>query len=90
MKGLFNWFKSNTKIKRWLFLILIGIFFLCFAISNIIVDKEKEFQDLIFIAISFVIGFLAAIIGIIHIQKRTLEILVENTNLNNGENVKSY
>ena len=89
MKGLFNWFKSNTKIKRWLFLILIGIFFLCFAISNIIVDKEKEFQDLIFIAISFVIGFLAAIIGIIHIQKRTLEILVENTNLNNGENVKS-
>ena len=89
MKGLFNWFKSNTKIKRWLFLILIGIVFLCIAISNIIIDKEREFHDLIFIAISFVIGFLFAIIGIIHIQKRTLEILVENTNLNNEGNVKS-
>ena len=89
MKGLFNWFKSNTKIKRWLFLILIGIVFLCIAISNIIVDKEREFYDLIFIAISFVIGLLCTIIGIIHIQKRTLEILVENTNINNGENVKS-
>lgn len=89
MKGLFNWLKSNTKIKRWLFLILIGIIFFCFAISNIIVDKETDFQDLIFIIISFVIGFLCTIIGIIHIQRRTLEILVENTNLNNSENVKS-
>lgn len=89
MKGLFNWLKSNTKIKRWLFLILIGIIFFCFAISNIIVDKENDFQDLIFIIISFVIGFLCTIIGIIHIQRRTLEILVENTNLNNSENVKS-
>ena len=89
MKGLFNWLKSNTKIKRWLFLILIGIIFFCNAISNIIVEKEREFQDLIFIAISFVIGFLCTIIGIIHIQRRTLEILVENTNLNNSENVKS-
>ena len=89
MKGLFNWFKSNTKIKRWLFLILIGIVFLCIAISNLIIEKEREFYDLIFIAISFIIGFLFAVIGIIHIQKRTLEILVENTNLNNGGNVKS-
>ena len=89
MKGLFNWLKSNTKIKRWLFLILIGIIFFCNAISNIIVEKEREFQDLVFIAISFVIGFLCTVIGIIHIQRRTLEILVENTNLNNSENVKS-
>ena len=89
MKGILNWFKSNAKIKRWLFLILIGIIFFCFAICNIIVEKEREFQDLIFITISFVIGFLCTIIGIISIQRRTLEILVENTNLNNSENVKS-
>lgn len=89
MKGLFRWFKANTKIKRWLFLILIGIIFFCFAISNIIIEKEREFNDLIFIIISFVIGLLCTIIGIIHIQKRTLEILVEDTNFNNSENVKS-
>ena len=89
MVGLFNWFKSNTKIKRWLFLILIGIVFFCVAISNMIVDKERVFQDLIVIAISFVIGLLCTIIGIIHIQRRTLEILVEKTNFNNSENVNS-
>lgn len=89
MKGFFRWFKSNTKIKRWLFLILIGIIFFCFAISNLIIEKERDFQDLIVIIISFVIGFLFTVIGIIHIQKRTLEILVEDTNLNNSGNVKS-
>ena len=89
MKGFFRWFKSNTKIKRWLFLILIGIIFFCFAISNLIIEKERDFQDLIIIIISFIIGFLFTVIGIIHIQKRTLEILVEDTNLNNSGNVKS-
>lgn len=89
MKGFFWWFKSNTKIKRWLFLILIGIFSLCFAISNIIVDKERNVTDLIIIVSSFVVGFLFTTIGIIHIQKRTLELLVKDTNSNNKENVSS-
>lgn len=89
MKGFFEWFKSNTKIKRWIFLILIGIILLCYAISNIIVTEELSFSQIGKIAVSFVIGFLCTIIGIIYIQKRTLEILVEDTNNHNNENVKS-
>ena len=89
MKGFFQWFKSNTKIKRWIFLILTGIIFLCYAINNIIIIQELDFYQILKIAISFIIGFLFTIIGIIYIQKRTLEILVEDTNAHNNENVKS-
>ena len=89
MKGFFKWFKSSTKIKRWMFLILIGIVLLCYAISNLLVIKELEFNQIIKIIISFVLGFVFAIIGIIYIQRRTLEILVEDTNNYNNQNVKS-
>ena len=89
MKGFFEWFKSNTKIKRWIFLILIGIILLCYAISNIIVVQELDFGQIAKIAISFVIGFLCTIVGIIYIQKRTLEILVEDTSSHNNKSVKS-
>ena len=33
MKGFFRWFKANTKIKRWLFLILIGIILYTISIN---------------------------------------------------------
>ena len=89
MKGFFEWFKSNTKIKRWIFLILIGIILLCYAISNIIVIHELDFSQIVKISISFIIGFICIIIGIIHMQKRTLEILVEDTNIHNNGKVKS-
>lgn len=89
MKGFFKWFKSNTKIKRWIFLILIGIISFCYAISNIIVTKELDFVQVGKIIVSFVIGFVCTIIGIIYIQKRTLEILVEDTSSHNKKNVKS-
>ena len=45
MKGFFQWFKSNTKIKRWIFLILTGIIFLCYAISNIIIIQELDWTN---------------------------------------------
>lgn len=70
-------------------MILTGIILLCYAISNIIVIQELDFNQILKIAISFVIGFLCTIIGIIYIQKRTLEILVEDTNDHNNKNVKS-
>ena len=79
MNGFLKWFKSNTKIKRWIFLILVGVFFLCYAISNILVTKELNFFEVGKIILSFIIGFICIIVGVIYIQKRTLEILVEDT-----------
>lgn len=69
MNGFFKWFKSSTKMKRWIFLILVGIVFLLFAISNILVIKELDFNKIGKIVVSFIIGFVCIIIGIVYIQK---------------------
>ncbi len=79
IRGFFKWFKANTKMKRWMILIIIGIIFCCYGIASILVSKQIEFKDLAKIIIAFVLGFIFIVYGIISIQKRTLEILVENT-----------
>lgn len=77
MKGLLEWFKSNTKIKRWLFIIIIGVILACYGICKIIEMQSVNFFNLIKIVVSFVFGFTFIILGIIGIQKRTLEVLIE-------------
>ena len=37
MKGLFYWFKDGAKMKRWIMLILVGVVFASFGMSNVIV-----------------------------------------------------
>ena len=89
MNGFFKWFKSNTKMKRWIFLILLGIILLLFSISNILVVKELDFNQVGKIVITFILGFVAIVIGIVCIQKRTLELLIENTDSRKDVDVKS-
>lgn len=93
MKSFFEWFKSSTKVKRWIFLIIVGIVLTCYGFTKVLVKDKMEFSDLWSIIITFVIGFLAIIVGIIFIQKRNLEILVEanDTLPQNGKkaNIKS-
>lgn len=89
MKGFLTWFKSNTKIKRWMFLILIGIILCCYGFSNVLVSKEIGFGDVAKIIAVFVIGFVFVIIGLIYIQKRTLEMVIEaEQDFENDEAVK--
>ena len=89
MNGFFKWFKSNTKMKRWIFLILLGIILLLFSISNILVVKELDFNQVGKIVITFILGFVAIVIGIVCIQKRTLELLIENADSRKNVDVKS-
>ena len=42
MKGFFSWFKSENKIKRWLFLILVSMIAICYAMSTIFVTESLE------------------------------------------------
>ena len=79
MKGFFRWFKSNTRIKRWIFLIIVGILLCLFGMAEILTSNQMEFMDVAKIAAVFVVGFIFIIYSIIAIQKRTLEILVEDT-----------
>ena len=77
MKGFLSWFRSSTKLKRWMLLILVGIGLTCYSISKFILMQEMSFIDMGIIIAAFVAGFVMIILGLVYIQKRTLEILIE-------------
>lgn len=79
MNGFMQWFKSSSKMKRWMFLILIGIILMCYGISEILILKEISFIELAKIIIVFIIGFVSIILGLVFLNKRTLEVLIEST-----------
>ena len=89
MKSFFEWFKASTKIKRWMFLILIGVTLICYAFTKILVTEEISFINLGKIIAIFVLGFMAIITGIIFIQKRTLEIYIEANDSTSEKGKKS-
>lgn len=90
MKSFLEWFKNSTKVKRWLILILIGVALVCYSFSKILVTKEMDFFSLGKIVVLFVIGFICVVIGVIFIQKRTLEIIIEaNNGKKNKVNIQS-
>ena len=79
MKGFLKWFSNSTKMKRWIFLILIGIVLACYGMSSILTAERLDFWPLAKIIACFVVGFVFVILGMIHMQKRTLELLVQET-----------
>lgn len=90
MKGFFKWFKGSTKIKRWLLVIIVGIALACYGFSQILVTTEiSSIKQIANIVISFVIGFILVVLGLVFMQKRTLEILVEANQRNNDININS-
>lgn len=87
MKGFLKWFNKNAKMKRWIFLILVGTILLCYGISSIIVYKTiPDWKTLIKIVLSFIAGFSTIVVSIIHIQRRTLELLVEDSDTRTEKN----
>ena len=92
MNGFFKWFKSGAKIKRWIFLMIIGIILVCYGMAKVLVTDQMSFSELAKIIVIFVLGFTFTIISIVFIQKRTLEMLVEESDtreLEDASKVKS-
>lgn len=89
MNGLMQWFKSSNKMKRWIFLILIGIILACYGLAKVLVMKEITFQEVGKVILIFVAGFVAIVLGLVFLNKRTLEILIESTDdrMENKKNV---
>lgn len=89
MNGIIKWFDSKSKLKRWMLLILLGVVLMCYGTAEILVLKEMSFAELAKIVVIFVIGVVAIVLGLIFINKRTLEILIESTDdrMNDGKNV---
>ena len=81
MKGFFKWFTNSAKMKRWMVIIILGIILACYGMSKILTETQLNFGEIIKILFSFVIGFLLVIIGNIFMQKRTLELLVQDTDV---------
>ncbi len=84
-----QWFKSSSKMKRWMFLILVGILLACYGLAKILVMKEISFQEVLKVVIIFVLGFVSIVLGLVFLNKRTLEILIESTDerMDNKKNV---
>ena len=89
MKGFMQWFKASNKMKRWMFLILIGILLACYGLAEILVMKEISFEEVGKVVVIFVLGFISIILGLIFLNKRTLEVLIEATGerMENKKNV---
>lgn len=79
MKGFFKWFKKEAKMKRWMLTILVGIVLACYGMAKLLIGKELGIGDIVKIVASFVAGFTLVIVGNIFMQKRTLELLVQET-----------
>lgn len=77
MKSLMRWFKNSTKIKRWMLLIIIGMVLVCYGFSKIFILETLGVKELTQIISSFAVGFICFIIGIIYIQRRTIEVVIE-------------
>ena len=81
MNGLLQWFKASAKMKRWMLLIVVGIVLACYGIAQVLVYDvlDASFTAIGKIVLTFVIGFTCIVLGLIFINKRTLEVLVEST-----------
>jgi len=80
MKGLHSWLKNSSKMKRWILLILVGIILVSYGIASIIISKKAmSFKHAAKIIVYFTFGFTSVILGLIYLNKRTMELFVEAT-----------
>ena len=77
--GFFKWFTSKAKMKRWMFLILIGVVLVGYGISNVLYFDTLGIIEILKIVLPFIAGFTAIIVGFVFMQKRTLELLIEES-----------
>ena len=89
MNGFMQWFKSSSKMKRWIFLILVGIIFACYGLAKVLVMKEISIAEVGEVIAIFAIGFVAIVVGLVFLNKRTLEVLIESSDerMENKDNV---
>lgn len=66
---------------------MVGIILACYGFAQILVINELSFTDIAKIVAIFVVGFTFVILGIIYIQKRTLELIIEGNQKKEKKNV---
>ena len=86
MKGFFKWFKSSSKMKRWILIILIGVVLTCYGIAKLIDADTLGTKEIVQVVMSFVFGFASIVLGFVFMQKRMLEIMVEESDTRKEKN----
>ena len=81
MKGFFSWFEGSTKMKRWMLIIIVGIILVGYGVASILIAKEMSFLEIGKIVLLFVIGFTLTILGMVFALKRTMELLIEASDM---------
>lgn len=86
MKGFFKWFKSSSKMKRWILIILIGVVLTCYGIAKLIDADTLGTKEIVQVVMSFIFGFASIVLGFVFMQKRMLEIMVEESDTRKEKN----
>lgn len=87
MNNINEWFSSGLKLKRWFFLMIIGVLLLSMSIAKFMVSEELELTQLVVHMIMFVFGFTAIIVSFVMSQRRILQAIAEANANPNGRNV---
>lgn len=77
--GFFKWFTQKAKMKRWMALILLGMVLVCYGISTLLYYDSLKTLQIAQIVVSFVVGFTIIVVGFVFMQRRNLELLVEDS-----------
>ena len=87
MNNINEWFSSGLKLKRWFFLMIIGVLLLSTSIAKFMVSEELELTQLVTHMIMFVFGFTVIIVSFVMSQRRILQAIAEANANPNGRNV---
>ena len=55
MRSFFEWFKASTKVKRWIFLIVLGVALVCYGFMQILVKDVTTVEAIGKVVAEFVI-----------------------------------
>ncbi len=87
MNNLLEWFSSGLKLKRWFFLMLVGVVLMSMSIAKFISSDELEILQLVVYGIFFVVGFASVIMSYVMSQRRILQAIAEANANPNGRDV---
>jgi len=86
--GLKEWFSSKLKMKKWLFFILVGVFFISYSLAKIFAGQTTlEVTNAIQYGIVFVVGCVCVVFSFIMSQRQLLMAVAEATTKSNGKSV---
>lgn len=74
-----EWFSSNLKLKRWLFFILVGVFFIAYGMNKIIQNDNIEIADIFKYGGLIVVGAVCVVFSYIMSQKQIVQTIAEAT-----------